>query len=60
MEVHTFYVKCIIRDVIKGDKDLFMLKVDIEVTLKRFDVQGNKLILIPKNKDYSPIVVSLR
>lgn len=85
-----FYIP---RDVIKRDKDLFMLKVkgdsmidagiddgdyvvirkdnnvskksivavevDGHATLKRFDVQGNKLILIPENKNYDPIVVSV-
>lgn len=85
-----FYIP---RDVIKRDKDLFMLKVkgdsmidagiddgdyvvirkdnnvskksivavevDGHATLKRFDVKGNKLILIPENKNYDPIVVSL-
>lgn len=85
-----FYIP---RDVIKRDKDLFMLKVkgdsmidagiddgdyvvirkdnnvskksivaievDGHATLKRFDVQGNKLILIPENKNYNPIVVSV-
>lgn len=81
------------RDVIKGSKDLFMLKikgdsmidagiddgdyviirkdayiskksivaveVDGHATLKKFEVQGNKLILIPENKKYDPIVVSV-
>ena len=85
-----FYVP---RDVIRGNKDLFMLKikgdsmidagiddgdyvvikkdnyvskktivaveVDGHATLKRFDVQGNKLILMPENKKYQPIVVSV-
>ncbi|MGL5311719.1 MAG: transcriptional repressor LexA [Peptostreptococcaceae bacterium] len=85
-----FYIP---RDVIKRDKDLFMLKVkgdsmieagiddgdyvvirkennvskksivavevDGHATLKRFDIQGNKLILIPENKKYDPIIVSV-
>lgn len=85
-----FYIP---RDVIKRDKDLFMLKVkgdsmieagiddgdyvvirkennvskksiaavdvDGNATLKRFEVQANKLILIPENKKYDPIVVSV-
>lgn len=84
-----FYIP---HDVIRSNKDLFMLKVkgdsmidagiddgdyvvikkdnnlnkrsivavevDGHATLKKFEVQGNKLILLPENINYEPIVVS--
>lgn len=85
-----FYIP---RDIIRGSKDLFMLKVkgdsmidagiddgdyvvirkesnvskksivavdlDGHATLKRFEVKGNQMILLPENKNYEPIVVSV-
>lgn len=85
-----FYIP---RDVIRHNKDLFMLKikgdsmidagiddgdyvvikketqvskksivaveVDGHATLKRFEVKGNKLILIPENINYEPIIVNI-
>lgn len=85
-----FYIP---RDVIRYNKDLFMLKVkgdsmidagiddgdyvvikkdsnvnkksivavevDGHATLKRFEVQGSRLILIPENKNYDPMIVSV-
>lgn len=84
-----FYIP---HDVVRSNKDLFMLKVkgdsmidagiddgdyvvikkdnnlnkrsivavevDGHATLKKFEVQGNKLILLPENINYEPIVVS--
>lgn len=84
-----FYIP---HDVIRSNKDLFMLKVkgdsmidagiddgdyvvikkdnnlnkrsivavevDGHATLKKFEVQGNELILLPENINYEPIVVS--
>lgn len=84
-----FYIP---NDVLRSNKDLFMLKVkgdsmidagiddgdyvvikkdnnlnkrsivavevDGHATLKKFEVQGNKLILLPENINYEPIVVN--
>ncbi len=40
-------------------KSIVAVEVDGHATLKRFEVQGSRLILIPENKNYDPIVVSV-
>lgn len=50
--------------VIKKDNNLnkrsiVAVEVDGHATLKKFEVQGNKLILLPQNINYEPIVVSV-
>lgn len=40
-------------------KSIVAVEVDGHATLKRFEVQGSKLILIPENKNYDPMVVSV-
>lgn len=40
-------------------KSIVAVEVDGHATLKRFEVQGSRLILIPENKNYEPMVVSV-
>lgn len=47
------------KDNYVSKKSIVAVEIDGHATLKRFDVQGNKLILIPENKNYEPMVVSI-
>lgn len=47
------------RDNNLNKKSIVAVEIDGHATLKRFQVQGSKLILIPENKNYEPIVVGL-
>ena len=47
------------RDSNVSKKSIVAVEVDGHATLKRFEVQGSKLILIPENKNYDPMVVSV-
>lgn len=40
-------------------KSIVAVEVDGHATLKRFEVKGNKLILIPENVNYEPIIVNV-
>lgn len=40
-------------------KSIVAVDVDGHATLKRFEVKGNQMILLPENKNYDPIVVSV-
>ncbi len=46
------------KDTNVSKKSIVAVEVDGHATLKRFDVKGNKLILMPENKNYKPIIVS--
>lgn len=39
-------------------KSIVAVEVDGHATLKKVEMQGNKLILIPENRNYEPIIVS--
>lgn len=47
------------RDNNLNKRSIVAVEIDGHATLKRFQVQGSKLILIPENKNYEPIVVGL-
>ena len=39
---------------------IVVIRIDDEVTVKRFRKQGNRLTLLPENPDFEPIEVDLR
>lgn len=47
------------KDPYVGKKDIVAVEVDGHATLKRFEVKGNKLTLIPENANYERIIVNV-